>query len=341
MDTTLLIVLVLAAVLLVAVATWVVVGRRRTRAIGTELRAGRAIPAAPPRLADRLGRSRRSLGEALRGAFGRGSLDQGFWDALEEALIGVDVGVVAATRIVGRVRDAGPGGPDDARSLLRDELLAALSGRDRELHLEGRPAIVMVVGVNGTGKTTSIAKLAARLREHDLVPILGAADTFRAAADTQLRTWAERVGVEMVGGQEGADPAAVAFDALAAARARKRDVLVVDTAGRLHSKKNLMAELAKIRRVLEREGDRVGEVLLVLDATAGQNGVAQAARFLESAGVTGIVLSKLDGTARGGIVVAIEEELGIPVKYVGIGEGIEDLVPFDPEAFVDALLEEA
>lgn len=331
------IILLIAAVVLLVVG-FVVRGRRPS--VSDELSSARTGVSTRPRtLVDGLGRSRKALGDSLRTVFGRGGFDGPFWDELEEALISADVGVPASTAIVSRVREARPSSPDDAARLLRTEVLEILSNGDRSLRLDGSPAVVMVVGVNGTGKTTSIAKLAARLRNEGLDPLLGAADTFRAAADSQLRTWADRVGVEMVGGQEGADPAAVAFDAYAAARARGRDVVVVDTAGRLHSKRNLMAELEKIRRVLEREAGAIGEVLLVLDATGGQNGVAQASAFLEAAGVTGIVLTKLDGTARGGIVVAIEKELGIPVKFVGIGESTEDLIPFDPVEFVDALLE--
>lgn len=328
------IVLVVAA-LLVVVGVGFVLARRRPASIAEEIAAARA-----PGMASRLARSRSALGASLRAAFGR-DLDSEAWERLEEALLGADVGVAATERIVGRVRDAGPASADEARRLLRDELVGVLAGKDRELHLEGKPAIIIVVGVNGTGKTTSIAKVAARLVDEGRSVLLGAADTFRAAADVQLREWADRVGVEIVSGQEGADPAAVAYDSLAAARARGRDVVIVDTAGRLQSKRHLMAELAKIRRVLEREGDVVSEVLLVLDATAGQNGLAQARQFFETAGVTGIVLSKLDGTSRGGIVVAIEEELGIPVKLVGVGEGLDDLVPFEPEEFVDALLADA
>ena len=201
--------------------------------------------------------------------------------------------------------------------------------------------MLLIVGVNGTGKTTSIAKLASRLVGQGRQPLLAAADTFRAAADSQLRVWADRVGVPVVSGKAGSDPASVAFDGLSAAKARGKDVLIVDTAGRLHSKQNLMAELAKIRRVLERDGGTVGESLLVLDATAGQNGIAQVKEFANAIGLTGIILTKLDSTARGGIVVAVEQELGIPVKFVGVGEGEDDLVPFDPEAFVAELLADA
>ena len=272
---------------------------------------------------------------------GRARVDDDFWEGLEEALLRADVGVEATTEIIERVKGDRPADCDEARAALHAEMLATFAGAERTLNLSGRPAIVMVVGVNGVGKTTSIAKLAARLSDEGRTPLLGAADTFRAAADTQLRTWAERVGVDVVGGQGGADPAAVAFDAYQAARARGRDVLIVDTAGRLHSKHNLMAELEKIRRVLEREAGSVDEVLLVLDATAGQNGIAQARQFSDTVGVTGVILTKLDGTARGGIVVAVERQLGVPVKFIGLGEGVDDLVAFEPETFVKALLADA
>jgi fused signal recognition particle receptor len=328
-------ILVVIALVVVVIVGFVVVQRRGASEQDVALTSGRTD------LSTRLESSRRSLGRSLRALFDRGEFDPAFWEGMEEALIGADVGVDASRSIVAKVRAADPAEPAEARNFLVREVRSVFDGRDRELRLEGSPAIVLVVGVNGTGKTTSIAKLAARLRERGLTPILGAADTFRAAADTQLRTWADRVGVEIVGGQQGSDPASVAFDTLAAAKARGRDVVVIDTAGRLQNKKNLMAELGKIRRVLERDAGPIGEVLLVLDATAGQNGLAQAEVFAETAGVTGIVLSKLDGTARGGIVVAVEQAMGIPVKFIGVGEGIDDLIPFDPDAFVDALLADA
>ncbi len=323
----------LAALVIVVLGAGFVVVRRRPSDDSP------AQTAAP--LAARLSRTRESLGSSLRSVFAKDVLDAAFWEGLEEALIGADVGVETSTTIVSRVRTASPMDAAGARDALAREVRRVLEGRDRELNLIGSPAVVVVVGVNGTGKTTSIAKIAARLREKGLTPILGAADTFRAAADTQLRTWADRVGVEIVSGQQGSDPASVAFDTLAAARARGRDVVIIDTAGRLQNKKNLMAELGKIKRVLERDAGPVGEVLLVLDATSGQNALVQAREFTDTAGVTGIILTKLDGTARGGIVVAIEHDLGIPVKFIGIGEGIEDLVAFDPDAFVDALLADA
>ncbi len=329
------IVLILAVVLLVIGGGYFFARRPRAETPTA------ARPSAPSTVSGRLGKSRSALGQALRATFARDRLDQEFWESMEEALVGADVGVAASAGLVERVRRGKPEDLGSARQLLVSELRAAFDGADRTLDLEGEPAVVLVVGVNGAGKTTSIAKLAGRLRGDGHQPLLAAADTFRAGADSQLRTWAERVGVEVVGGKEGSDPAAVAFDGLQAARARKRDVLIVDTAGRLQSKQNLMQELAKIRRVLEREGGRIAESLLVLDATAGQNGISQVREFAHAVGLTGIVLSKLDGTARGGIVVAVEQEFGVPVKFVGVGEGIEDLVPFDPDEFVSELLADA
>ncbi|MDF1594690.1 MAG: signal recognition particle-docking protein FtsY [Acidimicrobiia bacterium] len=336
MDPVLIIVLAVA-VFVVAIAVLVGVLRGRKQPVST------AAPATPSAgaLAERLEKTRTALGGRLKGLLSRGAVDEDFWTGLEEALIGADLGVRATTQVVDRVRLASPSGADEARLAIHDELLAILSGKDRELHLEGSPAVVVVVGVNGVGKTTSIAKLAAHLQSSGSSALLGAADTFRAAADAQLRTWAERVGVEIVSGQSGADPAAVAFDAYQAGRARDRDVVIVDTAGRLHSKHNLMQELGKIVRVLEREAGSVDEVLLVLDATTGQNGMAQIKQFTDVVGVTGIVLTKLDGTAKGGITVAIEQDYGVPVKFIGVGEGVEDLIPFEPSAFVDALLADA
>jgi fused signal recognition particle receptor len=256
---------------------------------------------------------------------------------IEEALLGADVGVDATAGIISGLRAARPLTASEAIGALRSGLIAELSGKDRGLALEGNPAIILVVGVNGTGKTTTIAKLAKRLSDAGKNVVLGAADTFRAAAGEQLRAWGARVGVPVVTGQQGGDPASVAFDTLESARAKEADIVIVDTAGRLHGKKNLMAELTKIHRVSG--GDRVGEVLLVLDATLGQNGLAQAREFSVAVPITGIVLTKLDGTAKGGIVMAVERYLGVPVKFVGLGEGLDDLEPFDPVNFVDSLLE--
>jgi fused signal recognition particle receptor len=296
------------------------------------------------RFRERLGRSRTAFSRGLAGLLARGPDDETAWEELEEALLGADVGVATTTELIERLRGRAKGAAD-LRELLRAELLDAVGSDDRSLNLDfipeaERPGVVLVVGVNGTGKTTTSGKLALALSEEGKQTVLAAADTFRAAATEQLVLWGERVGAQVVRHQQGADPAAVAFDALASARAKHADVLLVDTAGRLHTKTNLMEELKKIRRVLEREGGQVREVLLVLDATTGQNGLAQAKQFTEAVGVTGLVLTKLDGTAKGGIVVAVQRELGIPVKLVGLGEGAHDLAPFDPEAFVDALLAE-
>jgi fused signal recognition particle receptor len=300
------------------------------------------------RFRERLGRSRAALSRGMSGLLTRGADDEEAWEELEEALLAADVGVATTTELVERLRTRAraerASGPA-LRELLRSELRDAVGSGDRSLALDlleehQRPGIVLVVGVNGTGKTTTVGKLALALAEEGKQPVLAAADTFRAAATEQLVIWGDRVGAPVVRHQQGADPAAVAFDGLASARARGADVLLVDTAGRLHTKTNLMEELRKLRRVLEREGGQVREVLLVLDATTGQNGLAQARQFTDAVGVTGVVLTKLDGTAKGGIVIAVQRDLGIPVKLVGLGEGPHDLAPFDPDAFVDALLSE-
>ena len=297
------------------------------------------------RLRGRLARSQTTLGRGLLTLLSRDTLDEDSWAEIEETLLGADVGVAATRQIVeglrAKVRAAGRIEPGQVRPLLRGELLDAVgSSADRTLHVTGapgRPAAVLVVGVNGTGKTTTCGKLARVLIADGHTVVLGAADTFRAAAADQLATWAGRVGAEVVRGAEGADPASVAFEATRVATEKGADTVVVDTAGRLHTKAGLMDELAKIKRVVERQAG-IGEVLLVLDATTGQNGMTQAKVFLEAVDVTGIVLTKLDGTAKGGIVVAVQRELGVPVKLVGLGEGPDDLAPFDAEAFVDALV---
>jgi fused signal recognition particle receptor len=300
------------------------------------------------RFRERLGRSRAALSRGMSVLLTRGADDEEAWEELEEALLAADVGVATSTELVERLRTRAraerASGPA-LRELLRSELRDAVGSGDRSLALDlleehQRPGIVLVVGVNGTGKTTTVGKLALALAEEGKQPVLAAADTFRAAATEQLVIWGDRVGAPVIRHQQGADPAAVAFDGLASARARGADVLLIDTAGRLHTKTNLMEELRKLRRVLEREGGQVREVLLVLDATTGQNGLAQARQFTDAVGVTGVVLTKLDGTAKGGIVIAVQRDLGIPVKLVGLGEGPHDLAPFDPDAFVDALLAE-
>ena len=295
------------------------------------------------RLRARLARSNSSLGKGLLGLLGRGDLDAGTWDEVEETLLMADLGVGPTTELMERLRTRlqVEGAQADVQAVLRDELLALVDpSLDRSLatRAAGRPAVVLVVGVNGTGKTTTTGKLARLLVAEDRTVVLAAADTFRAAAADQLQTWGDRVGAAVVRGPEAGDPAAVAFEAVNLAQAADVDTVVVDTAGRLHTKTGLMDELGKVKRVVEKQSP-VDEVLLVLDATTGQNGLVQARVFAEVVDVTGIVLTKLDGTARGGIVVAVQRELGVPVKLVGLGEGPDDLAPFDPIAFVDALVE--
>ena len=269
-------------------------------------------------------------------------LDDEFFDNLEESLILADVGVNIATEAVNSLRNAvfsyDMKDPEQVKAELRKILLQKLSVGDAALDTAKSPTVILVIGVNGVGKTTSIGKLAARLKGEGKKVLLCAGDTFRAAAADQLEIWANRAGVPIVRQHEGADPGAVLFDALQAAKARDVDVVLCDTAGRLHNKQNLMNELAKLRKIIDRELPEAGrETLLVLDATTGQNGLIQARSFKETAGLTGIVLTKLDGTAKGGIVIAIARELGVPVKFVGVGEGIDDLKPFDPEEFVNDL----
>ncbi len=296
----------------------------------------------PVRLRDRLGRTRAAF--AKLGLRGRGRLDEATWDELEELLILADVGVATTQRILdnlrARARADRVGDGDALLAALHDELRAVFEDRERGLlRLPGEPNVWMFVGVNGVGKTTTIAKVAQRQVADGRRVVLAAADTFRAAAADQLEHWAERTGAAIVRGQEGADPGSVVFDAMSSAASRDVELVLVDTAGRLHTKVNLMAELEKLRRIVDRTPGALKEVLLVLDATTGQNGLAQARQFAEAVDVTGVVLTKLDGTAKGGIVLAIEAELGIPVKLVGVGESSDDLLDFDPDAFVAALLE--
>jgi fused signal recognition particle receptor len=261
-------------------------------------------------------------------------------EALEEALISADVGVAAADQIVQAVKAKRARG-DSLRTLVKEEIRRILHATDKTVPNGHRPHVVMIVGVNGTGKTTTVGKLARLMKDSGQLPMICAADTFRAAAVEQLEIWATRAGVDIVRARTGSDPAAVVFDALAAGKARGRDVVLVDTAGRLHTRVNLMSELDKIRRVAAREVEGAPhEVLLVLDATVGQNGLAQAREFMNVAGVTGIVLTKLDGTAKGGIAVAIAHDLKLPIRYVGVGEAIDDLIPFSADEYVDALFEE-
>ena len=299
------------------------------------------------RLRARLARSNTALGKGLLALLSGGKLDEAAWEEVEDTLLSADLGVAATTDLVDALRTkvAVEGSTDEAtvRGWLREELLALVDpSMDRSIvssRVDGRPACVLVVGVNGTGKTTTVGKLARVLVAEDKDVVLGAADTFRAAAADQLQTWGERVGVPTVRSErDGADPAAVAFDAVRAAAEMEADVVLIDTAGRLQNKVGLMDELGKVKRVIEKLSP-VDEVLLVLDATTGQNGMRQAEVFSQVVGITGIVLTKLDGTAKGGIVVAVQRELGVPVKLVGLGEGPDDLAPFDPEAFVDAILD--
>jgi len=274
-----------------------------------------------------------------------GEIDEDFYEELEEILILADFGAETAMEVISLLREKVTEerimNGQEAKSALRSILTEMLEARGLDLTLSTKPSCILVIGVNGVGKTTSIAKIANYIKSEGKKVILAAGDTFRAAAREQLGIWAERVGVDMISQGDGADPAAVVFDAVAAAKKRGADVLIVDTAGRLHNKKNLMDELSKMRRVLDRELEGADcEVLLVLDATTGQNAVLQAKEFGKSAGITGLVLTKLDGTAKGGIVFSLKKELGIPVKFIGVGEGVEDLRPFDPQEFVNALFEE-
>jgi fused signal recognition particle receptor len=299
------------------------------------------------RLRTRLSRSQNALGKGLLTLLSREHLDEDTWEEVEDTLLTADVGVQPTQELVERLRERvkvlGTRTPAELRGLLREELLKLVgTDFDRNVKTEpatSKPGIVMIVGVNGTGKTTTTGKLARVLVADGRSVVLGAADTFRAAAADQLQTWGERVGAHTVRGPEAGDPAAVAFDAVKEGKAMGADVVLIDTAGRLHTKTGLMDELGKVKRVVEKHAP-LDEVLLVLDGTTGQNGLIQARVFAEVVDITGIVLTKLDGTAKGGIVVAVQRELGVPVKLVGLGEGADDLAPFEPEAFVDALIGE-
>jgi fused signal recognition particle receptor len=287
------------------------------------------------RLRESLGKSRRALTEQIAAAT-FDPADDAAWERLEEALIAADVGVPSTAELVRRLEARVEVG--DLSEALVEEA-AELLGEPGRLGLDGQPSVILVVGVNGTGKTTTIGKLANRLREHGRSVVLGAADTFRAAAEEQLEIWAERSGADFVGGERGGDPAAVAYDAIETATREGRDVVIVDTAGRLHTQANLMEELAKVRRVIAQKLEGApNETLLVVDATTGQNGVQQARLFGDAVGVTGVALTKLDGSAKGGVAIAIANELALPVKLIGVGEGLDDLRPFDPKDFARALL---
>ena len=295
------------------------------------------------RLVSGLTKTRQNIVSGLDSLFhGFSSIDEEFYEELEEILIMGDLGVKATYAILDdlreKVKEQHIKEPADCKQLLIDSIKAQMQIGETAYEFENRKSVVLVIGVNGVGKTTTIGKLAGKLRSDGKKVVIAAADTFRAAAGDQLKEWADRANAEFIGGQEGSDPAAVVYDAVAAAKARKADVLLCDTAGRLHNKKNLMEELKKINRVIEREyPDAYRETLVVLDGTTGQHALSQAKQFAEAAEITGIVLTKMDGTAKGGIVVAIQSELGIPVKYIGVGETIDDLQKFDPDDFVNAL----
>ncbi|WP_421120402.1 signal recognition particle-docking protein FtsY [Aquihabitans daechungensis] len=295
-------------------------------------------PAKRPTFRDRLSKARATFA----GFLGRSAIDDDTWDELEEALIRADVGVGPATALIeslkGRVKEQGLETGDQLVEVLKAEMKLRLAGTDRSLKLDdGETNVWLFVGVNGVGKTTTIGKLGKRMADEGHSVVMAAGDTFRAAAAEQLGTWADRSGAQLVRGAEGGDPSAIIFDAIESAAAKGADLVLADTAGRLHTKSNLMEELRKVRRVADKEPGHVTEVLLVLDATTGQNGLVQARQFTEATEVTGVVLTKLDGSAKGGIVFAIQSELGIPVKLVGLGETAEDLIDFDPDEFVDAL----
>ena len=295
------------------------------------------------RLADGLAKTRNNIVSGMDAIFnGFSDIDDDFYDEIEETLVMGDIGINATTAIIEnlkqKVKEQKIKDPHECKELLINSIKEQMQVGETAYEFEHRTSVVLVIGVNGVGKTTSVGKLAGKLKEQGRKVILAAADTFRAAAGEQLTEWANRAGVEIIGGSEGADPASVVFDAVSAAKARKADVLLIDTAGRLHNKKNLMEELKKINRIIEREyPDAYRETLVVLDGTTGQNALEQARQFGEVADLTGIILTKLDGTAKGGIAVAIQSELNVPVKYIGVGEHIDDLQKFDADTFVNAL----
>ena len=295
------------------------------------------------RLVSGLSKTRANIVNSIDSIFsGYSSIDDDFYEEIEEILVMGDLGINATTKIIEdlkmQVTEKKIKDPQECKKLLMDSIKAQMAVGETAYEFENRKSVILVIGVNGVGKTTSVGKLAGKLKDQGKKVILAAADTFRAAAGEQLTQWANRAGVELIGGQAGADPASVVYDAIAAAKARDADVLLCDTAGRLHNKKNLMEELRKIYRIIEREyPEAYLETLVVLDGTTGQNALLQARQFNEVADVTGIILTKLDGTAKGGIAVAIESELDIPVKYIGVGESIDDLQKFDSDQFVNAL----
>ncbi|MEA2580730.1 MAG: fused signal recognition particle receptor [Actinomycetota bacterium] len=319
-----------ASLVLVILAV-LVIRRRPSSRVPSDAPAAKAPEVKAPSVAKVDG-----LGSKVRMLFGKGVSDS-TWKELEDLLVRADLGPTAAADLVARVRRDFKNGQDPVQLLQAD--VVAVLGEDPPLHLtEGELSVVLVVGVNGAGKTTTIGKLARRLSREGKKVSLAASDTFRAAAGEQLEVWADRAGAHLVSQNRGADPGAVAFDAVKASQARGSDVLIVDTAGRLHTKTPLMDELKKVKRVIEKAGAKIGETLLVLDAQTGQNGIAQARAFTEAVDVTGVILTKMDGSAKGGIVVAVREELGVPIRFVGVGEGLDDLTLFDPIAFAERLL---
>ena len=320
-------ILIAAAVLLVLLCLAVLVTRRRRP---------EGFPKLSPQVIAPSAKNEGGLGSRVRSLFGQG-VSESTWSELEDLLIRADLGPTAAAELVQRVRDDFKTGQDPAQLLQAD--VVSVLGDDPPLHLaqEGL-SVVLVVGVNGAGKTTTIGKLARWLALDGKKVSLAASDTFRAAAGEQLEVWAERAGAHLISQDRGADPSAVAFDAVKSSQARGSDVLIVDTAGRLHTKAPLMDELKKVKRVIQKAGAEIGETLLVLDAQTGQNGIAQARAFTEAVGVTGVILTKMDGSAKGGIVVAVREELGVPIRFIGVGEGMDDLQLFDPVAFAERLL---
>ena len=296
------------------------------------------------RLVSGLTKTRNSISSGFSSIFGSYSvIDEDFYEELEEVLIMADIGIKTTTDIIEalrvKVREQRIKEPEECRQVLIDEIKEKLKVSDADYEFENRKSVVMLIGVNGVGKTTTVGKLSSLLKSNGKKVLIAAADTFRAAAAEQLEEWSHRAGVPMVRGQEGADPGSVIFDAVSSAKAHNTDILICDTAGRLHNKKNLMSELSKIRRVIDRELPNAKcEVLLVIDATTGQNAIAQAKAFGESVGLTGIIVTKLDGTAKGGVAIAVKEELGIPVRFIGVGEGADDMHPFDAEQFADAII---
>ena len=297
------------------------------------------------RLVSGLTKTRENIVSSIDSIFsGYSSIDDDFYEEIEEILVMGDLGINATNNIIEdlkrQVAEKKIKDPQECKKLLMDSIKAQMAVGEAAYEFENRKSVILVIGVNGVGKTTSVGKLAGMLKDQGKKVILGAADTFRAAAGEQLTQWANRAGVEIIGGQDGADPASVVYDAVAAAKARNADVLICDTAGRLHNKKNLMNELSKINRIIQKEySEAYLETLIVLDGTTGQNAMAQAKQFKEATDISGIILTKLDGTAKGGIAIAIQSELGIPVKYIGIGEQVDDLQRFDPDMFVNALFE--